>query len=317
MKRLSSKISFGNFSFDYVCEVEVTSSYETLTDTAKIVVPNKLHWKSERLVSGEKPLLKRGDKVKIELGYNEQYQTVFEGYITQIKPDKPVTIICEDEMWLLKQKIVTKSYNQVSLDTLLKDISPMPYEAAKVNLGKFRISKATIAQVLDELGKKYSLRSFVQNGVLKVGFPYIPDVLQQTKDKVFEFKNNIISHDLIYQRAEDMKIRVEGVSILPNNQKIKANAGDPEGDVRTIHKYAMTQADLQKFCEAEVKRLKFEGYRGKFVTFGEPYVKVTDQIILKDNEFPDREGRYLVKSMTYKFGMNGYRQEVEPSLKVS
>ncbi len=316
MKRLSSKISFGTYLFNYVCDVEVTSSYETLTDTAKIVVPNKLHWKTEKLVSGDKPLLKRGDKVKIELGYNENYQTVFEGYITEIKPDKPVTIICEDEMWILKQKVVTKSYNQVSLETLLKDISPIPYQAAKVNLGKFRISKATIAQVLDELRKKYSLRAFVQGGVLKVGFPYIPDVVAQVSEKFFVFQENIVSHDLIYQRAEDMKIRVEGISILPNNKKLKANGGDADGDVRTIHKYAMSQADLQTFCDAEAKRLKFEGYRGKFVSFGEPFVKVTDFVTLKDSEFPDRAGKYLVKSMTYKFGMNGYRQEIEPSIKV-
>ena len=316
MKRLSSKIQLGNFLFDYVCEVEVRSSYETLTDTCTIKVPNKLHWKSKKLVAGDNPLLKKGDKVIVELGYNEKYQTVFEGYITDIKPDKPVTIICEDEMWILKQKVVTKSYANVSLSTLLADISPMPFEAAKVNLGKFRISKATVAQVLDTLRKDYGLRAFVQNGVLKVGFPFIPDVATQTEKRVFHFQENIISHDLIYQKESDTKIKVEGVSILPNNKKEKVEVGDPDGELRTIHKYAMNKADLQKFCEAEVKRLKFEGYRGSFVSFGEPFTKVTDYITLKDNEFPEREGKYLVKAITYKFGLNGYRQEVEPSLKV-
>ncbi len=317
MRRLSSKIQLGKFLFDYVCEVEVQSSYETLTDTCTIKVPQRLHWRTQKLVAGSTPLLKKGDKVKVELGYNERYNTVFEGYITGIKPDKPITILCEDAMWLLKQKVVTKSYAKVSLSTLLMDISPLPFEAARVNLGKFRISKATVAQVLDTLRKDYGLRAFVQNGVLKVGFPFIPDVARQVGQRLFSFQENIISHDLIYQKEDDIKIRVNGISIMPNNKKEKVQAGDTEGELRTIHKYAMSKADLQKFCEAEVKRLKFEGYRGKFTTFGEPFTKVTDYIRLQDSEFPERAGDYMVKSMTYKFGQGGYRQEIEPSLKVS
>ena len=101
MLRLNSKITFTSKAtgdeivFDFVNNVEINTSYENLTDTAKITLPRKLNFDGKPIVVGVTSLFKRGDKVKIELGYFPNLRTVFNGYIgliTQKKGNKPSII---------------------------------------------------------------------------------------------------------------------------------------------------------------------------------------------------------------------------------
>lgn len=169
--RLRSKITVGRQSvnqliFDYVCEVEVSSSWENLTDTAKITLPNKLKFQGQNLASGSQALFKKGNYVKIELGYAgtliESVNTVFDGYISAIKPDSPLVLECEDAMWLLKQRSITKSWKSVSVKQLLTEIQPLVFDCDDITLGQFRVTRVTSAQILDELKDKYGLYSWVK-----------------------------------------------------------------------------------------------------------------------------------------------------------
>ncbi|UVP09466.1 hypothetical protein NXW52_16290 [Bacteroides ovatus] len=63
-----------------------------------------------------KELLSAGDQVKIELGYDSNLYTEFEGYISLIGWGVPVTIRCEDEMYNLKRKTVSYSAKNVTLE---------------------------------------------------------------------------------------------------------------------------------------------------------------------------------------------------------
>ncbi len=47
--------------------------------------------------------LKRGDEVSVWLGYDDDLQLVFKGYILQKGFKAPLVIKCEDEMFQLKQ----------------------------------------------------------------------------------------------------------------------------------------------------------------------------------------------------------------------
>src|ERR1700751_177803 len=95
--------------YDYVCEIEINKSYETLTDTAKITIPRKLIYKSgspltpenqndqkdyvelpalgdtenTAYVVGADALFKRGAQVKIEIGFYPNLKTRFNGYISK------------------------------------------------------------------------------------------------------------------------------------------------------------------------------------------------------------------------------------------
>ena len=72
-----------------------------LTDSAEIVLPRRIKYFAGKDL---KELLSAGDQVKIELGYDSNLYTEFEGYISLIGWGVPVTIRCEDEMYNLKRK---------------------------------------------------------------------------------------------------------------------------------------------------------------------------------------------------------------------
>ena len=71
MLRLQSKITFTSKTdgteivFDFVNEVEIETSYENLTDTAKITIPRKLNFDGKPIAVGVDSIFKRGDSVKI------------------------------------------------------------------------------------------------------------------------------------------------------------------------------------------------------------------------------------------------------------
>lgn len=315
--RLRSKITVNQFVFDYVCEVEVSSSWENLTATAKITLPNKLKFQGRNLASGSQALFKKGDYVKIELGYAgrliESVNTVFEGYISAIKPESPLVLECEDAMWLLKQSSITKSWKSVSVKQLLSEIQPLVFDCDDITLGQFRVTRVTAAQILDELKDKYGLYSWVRNGKLISG--KVGTWLGGNKRK-FVFQEDIVSSELQYLRKEDIKIKVKAISIMPNNTKIEVEFGDTDGELRTLNYYNLSKADLEKVAKKEAERLRYEGYRGSFTSFLLPQVQHGDTVILEDKKFPDRKGSYLVKSVTTTFGQGGGRQKIEIDRKV-
>jgi hypothetical protein len=311
--RLIGKISIGQYFFDYVNEVEVNSSWENLTDTAKITLPKKLSFKNKPLANGADALFKKGDKVKIELGYAgkllETLNTVFEGYISAIKPNVPFTIECEDAMWLLKQSTVTKSWKSVSLKALLFDtVNGLDVIADDIELGQFRVTRVTPAQILQELKEKYGLYSWVRDGKLYCG--KVGSLLNANIRK-FVFQEDVISADLAYLRKNDIKIKVKGISILPNNTKIEVEEGDSDGELRTFNYYNLKEADLRKVVKEDAARLRYEGYKGNFESFLLPFVRHGDIALLDDLLLPDRKGKYLIKSVNTTFGQGGGRQKIE------
>ena len=161
MLRLQSKITFTSKTdgteivFDFVNEVEIETSYENLTDTAKITIPRKLNFDGKPIAVGVDSIFKRGDSVKIELGYFPDLRTVFEGYISKVNPKTPIVLECEDKMFILKTTIISKySKTSVTLKNLLTDIIGDVVEfrtLLDVELGSFKVSNASVAKVLDTL----------------------------------------------------------------------------------------------------------------------------------------------------------------------
>lgn len=307
-----TEITIGKFVFDFCCEVKINSSYKNLTDTAKIVIPKKLAWQNTPLTKGETSPLKRGMPVKIRLGYGEEMPTEFEGYVTKIGMQTPLEIECEDKMWFLKQSTITsKIYANVSLSTLLKDILPAGIEYVcnqEIQLGKFRISKATPAMVLDELKKTYLLYSFFRGGKLYVGQAFW---LELRKEHKLDFVENIVDggKNLSFQKAEDTKIKVKAISMLPNNTKIEIEEGDPDGATRTLHYYNKSEALLRQIAKTEIETLKYTGLSGKVEALGLPSIQHGDYVTFFDENNEDRDGdTYRIEAVEIGMGMSGYRR---------
>lgn len=296
MLTINARARIGDYEFPYVKSVEISSSYENLTDTCEITVPRKVVHEGQIITNGES-LFAVGDKVTVTAGYDGNTEVIFSGYVARIKPHANITFSCEDPMWLMKQKSYTFSGKNETLKSVLSRISPTPYEAIDANLGRIRFSDRTGAYILKELRDTYGLYSWFRAGVLYSGLAYR---VEGRKGAKMVFSENIINpDDLWFRKKEDIKLNIKAISIKPDNTKEEISFGDPEGEVRTIHLYNVSKADLQSRAQAEIDRIQRDGWTGQIKTLGQPTLRHGDVVSLVDNTNPDRNGKYLVKSIDY------------------
>jgi hypothetical protein len=346
------------FTFDFVTEGEVYSSWQNLTDTARLVFPKNIYfkdesgnnysWQGKNIIEGNNtpPIIMRGDKVKIEWGYyynvdsDYHYQTesntIFEGYISRIFNRMPIEIECEDNMWKLKQVAAPSKLfraSQYNLQTMLTELTSKTgftiNSDATTNVGDIRTGGETVAQVLDRLQRDYRLESYFRGDELRCsGIVYYPDYTE----KVFQFQQNIIGDQLEYRRLDDIKIGVKAYSVnefeISGKKKkkrlsvfvtkdVKSTEEGFDGEKRTLYFWNVTsENDLAKKAQDRLNRLYYEGFFGSFESFGFPFVKHGDHAIIRDNILPERNGTYKIKAVTYRFGMGGYRQDIEIDIRV-
>ena len=317
MYRLTAKIEIAgtkNWTLDKVTEVEITLDTEQLTDTCKITLPKRIKWDGEI----DTPV-RRGDAVKVWLGYDDDLQLAFTGYIRDVGFKTPIVLMCEDEMFKLKQQAtVKKAYKSVSIETLLKEqgISYKVNVMGEQSLGQYRVTADTVAALLGHLHEN-GIRSFFRN---EDGEPVLYcGVLFERDDRltqVFATGVNIISdQSLEQQQAENIRLRVKAISLMPNNKKIKVEVGDADGEHRTLHTYNKTESELKAWAEQEIKRLKRDGLKGSFTTFGAKLVDKLTAIGIKiDGE---KKGVYQVKKNIIKYGTGGFRQEITLGARLS
>jgi hypothetical protein len=319
MLKLENTIQIGTQSFDYVNELEVVSTWDKLTDTATIRLPKKARFEKDgeiiaNLISGENPLFKRGLSCYIDSGYSGQSARRFEGYLSKIIPDSPLKLELQDSMYLLKQKTI-KAYSKegLTLKTLLKDITKGIIEVEinqNFTIGKYAITTATIAQVLEHLRKNYGVVSYIRDNKLQSGFAYPLQQIDNVKIVEINIDNvGIDISDLYYNRDDDERIKIKAISIYPDNTRSEIIEGDTDGGERTQYFYNLSVEDLKIQAKERLKKIKFTGYKGSFTTFINPIIRHGDAVkIISDK--PDREGVYMVKKVVTRSGVEGGRQTV-------
>lgn len=311
MLKLCAKIEIKGdktWVFEKITACEIVRDSEALTTTCKLILPRKVKWKGET----SNPI-KRGDKISVWLGYDDNLQLAFTGYVLRKGFKAPIEIFCEDEMFMLKQTpCVKKSYKNVDIHTLLKE-QGLPYDKkvlGEQNIGQYRVNFENVAELLAHL-KENNIRTFFR---LEDGKPvlYCGVLFDHGNEmrQVFATGVNIISDSsLDEQKAEDVKIKLKVVSLQPDNKKkIKVEIGDPDGEKRTLHCYGKTEAEAKAWGEQELERLKRDGLTGSFQTFGHVLLDVLDVIGIKiDGE---RKGKYQVHKNTITYGSSGFRQDI-------
>jgi hypothetical protein len=311
MLKLSARIEITGekkWVFEKIAACEIVRDSDALTTTCKLTLPRKVKWKGE----ASNPI-KRGDKISVWLGYDDNLQLAFSGYVLRKGFKAPIEIFCEDEMFMLKQTpCVKKSYKNVDIQTLLKEQN-LPYDIkvlGEQNIGQYRANFETVAELLAHL-KENNIRTFFRiednKPVLYCGvlFDHGNEMRQ-----VFATGVNIISDSsLDEQKAEDVKIKLKVVSLQPDNKKkIKVEVGDADGEKRTLHCYGKTEAEAKAWGEQELERLKRDGLTGSFQTFGNVLLDVLDVIGIKIDG--KRKGKYQVAKNTITFGSGGFRQDI-------
>jgi len=311
MKRLKANITVGQYVFRGVFAISIESSFDKLMQISTIEINRKVRWQGKNIFLGESGLLKRGDRVVVESGYSKNTETVFEGYLNAVDTGIPVRLECQDNSYLLKTNPITKSFENASLGDVLAEILPqgIEYKNRDVDIGQLRLNNTTPLQVLDGLKKGYGVYSFFRDGVLYSGLPFWTDYQQE---HVFNFQRNIISDsELKFRKKEDIKYKVRYISIKRDNSRQQYDAGDDDGLLRTYYAYNANITKLKELADAKLRVLKYDGFTGSFLAFGEPRVQQGDLVNITDEKYPEKDGRYLVRSVRYVFGMGGIRQKIE------
>jgi len=206
----------------------------------------------------------------------------------------------------------------------------------------------TLATFLAKLKKDAFIFTYFRGDTLRVGRSVYIDAEAQTK--TFEFQNNIISSDLSFKRKDDMVLsavasnhiqeqtgttkdgkakiknsRIEVLVTLQNDKVISkvVKSGDKpdpntDGERRTFtFLEAKSEADLIRLATEALKKYYYSGLKGKFTTFGTPYVQFGDQCQIINNKLPEQNGVYKIKGVEYSGGVEGMRQIIQLDYKVN
>lgn len=316
MQYLSCHITLANrWHFKSVNEISISETMDSLTDTAKLILPRKIRWKERALVQ-DKPL-KRGEKVSIELGYNGQLHQVFTGFIRNIAYEDQLIINCENQMFELKKAPVKPQVVQGKLQQLIAKIVPSAvrlYPAPDHNsyIGIYRITESSVAKELANLKKQYNLQIFFLQDQLFIGWlrPHKPEVKAR-----FLWQKNIIESELSYQDAEDAQILIKATALNAKGKRIQLQYGEQGGEERSLFMQNATKESLKAKAKQFHEKLKKPRYQGKFTSFGEPIVNKGDSVYLEGKD--GNKGTYLVKQVERNFGRAGYRQIISLDYQIS
>lgn len=320
MLRLTSKITFvlsglRKIKVPFCTNVDVVSSINNFTDTAKITLPQKLKVNDDLLHNK----VKKGDKVIVELGYDDDLDVVFTGYIKSIEKNNPVVYNCENEAWKLKQiNLPKQTHSKLSIEEFCKKhLSDYELEIADFSLGEVRINEdVTLASVFDYFMNNYPVKFFFRDDVFVGVLPGSMSLKSGRVNEIaFEVGTNIIDDNTTYTEADDVNLQIIAKSVLKNNTKLESkrpqNATDAE--VRTFYcPTATNQKELDAFAEKMLLEYKVDTIEGDIVCFGKPFVRKLDIVKYYNNDSPDKHGsRFVVEEVNYSFGQSGYRQKIK------
>lgn len=312
MYKLDYEITIGTYQLQALEKVTIETSQELLSDACRISVPGMIAGVAIQI----EDKVKRGDKVTVKLGYNGALETEFEGYLKAIYPDSPMVLECEDSAYLFRKSVASKILKNVSvsaiLEYVLSQVNPQlkdPFKLVSDISGNsykwdsFVVHNATGFEVLDKLRKESGLMIYVKGNQLHYHLAYT----QKAGNVIYDFAENIeSSNDLKYVRAQDVKVNVKVVGRTKKGAKIDGEAGESGGDTITLQRPTISdKATLENIAREELKKLSYDGYRGEIRGWLVPYCSTGFAAIVRDHDYPAREGKYYVVGTKVEFSQAG------------
>ena len=324
MLRLNSQVTVGNFRLPAITDIRIESSQNLLLDFASIEF-----FGSKKDTKGKKILdfIKNGDKVEIKLGYNDNLNTYFKGFLTQIATggDK-VRLDCLDEGYAYANLSTTKYYNvkKTTFKKLLNTIAPtIPLNVVDAEIGDWEIQKdVQIFEVIDEIKNKIGVFPYFRDGILTMG------VVDINATFTADFQKNCPS------TGEDNKLEVsfglnagahvKGVSRGISNNKTTiitsyySDAGvtssKPNGTtIGTVEIPNLKLSELNELLKLKYESLNTKGLVGEITTYGEPLIKHGMICKIKDIYRSDINGNQVyINTVNTVFNASyGFKQKIQ------
>ncbi|GAA3773627.1 hypothetical protein [Flavobacterium ginsengiterrae] len=269
------------YEFTYVKNVEISSSYKSLTDTATIVMPKKVFTDTKSFdlnlftkANGEEKTIhdffKVENFIEIFLGYDDDYKPAFRGYITGVQSDVNAVITCQDAMYAFKKvKAVKNNDVQDKKDNLnfvavnpaanvdsfnpktffekrIKELNlPFKVNALDENLGNIVISRNhSLAQVFEMLKDK-GIYTYFKTEITGPVLTITNNPQQHTANELSGFiDRNFIKSPLAGSLVK--KLINEGLNLLSSqlNKAVQSVAGGFSGRVNLRFRYNIIEDKL-------------------------------------------------------------------------
>jgi hypothetical protein len=319
MMSMEYKIKIGKYRLGCVDSVRIRKSVESLSDTAEIVLPATYINKSIDIESK----LKEGDIVTIELGYDDHLQTEFNGYLNTITTDdSSVKLECEDDIYLFRKEVRNKEMKNVSLLSLLQyvisEIDKSYILACDYDFkyDKFVIKDVNAWDILKKVQDETKANIYFKDKTLHVHPQY--KEIANTAVVTFDFARNVEKSSLKYKKADQRKYFVEVESVGRDGKRIVVTVGKQGGERRSIKVYGITdKASLTKRGEQELQQIVYTGFEGNFTGWLVPYCQPTYKILLRDSEYPYKNGVYYVVSTEVNFSSQGGERIISIGKKIN
>ena len=297
--------------FSYANSINVKTSRDNLTDTAEIKVPRKMFWRGKPLYDFIAP----GDSVCIKLGYAEMgnIETVFNGYLKSVETSTETTIKCENAMRLLKTiEVKAEIIKNFDLRAWVGKYTDMEVvQPDNTDFGTVTVQKQSLAQALDKIMKDFPyLKCYFDDH--KLTFVINDKGGNQNRTHIFDPTRNMISDEITYTRAEDVKIAVKAVHINKDGTKLEYTHPKDTTDceVRTWLCPSATNIDeLKAMAINKQQEWVMDKVEGNITAFGLPFVRKNDIVKMCNPLKKEIDGkRFLVSGVDYNFTQQGYRQ---------
>lgn len=322
MYQLNWDINFKNKEGDWklaiLAECEIEKSVKNLSDTATIILP-EAHMNKVLKVQDS---IQRGDQVTIKLGYDADLVTEFEGYVKEIiTNDSSLKIKCEDALFLFRKGVPNKQFKKVTVlqlaQYLVKNVDPSYKIICDYNIvyDKYTIFKAEAIDVLAKIQEETGADIFfdTKNKELHIH----PAYTRKGGEADYSMQHNIETSSMEYKSADDRKVEITVESVGLDGKTIKTTVGHTGGEKITKKVGRMSKNAIKIIADTEYKNRMAPGYEGSFDAWLIPYVEPSYTVGYYDADYPSRDGRYYVESVTVKFSENGGVRSITPSIKLS
>lgn len=299
-------------------ECEIIASVDNLADTATIVLPESVM----NLVLNFEDKIIRGTEVLIKMGYDDDLQTEFIGYVQDItNSDNSLKILCEDALFLFRVGVKDVELKPTSIakiaQYILNEIDPSftLVSTYDINYEKFTIHQATGYDVLKKIQSETKANIFfnTEKKELHIHPPY----LEKGGEVFYSMQKNIENSSLEFKNKLDTKVEVTVESTDTKGNVHKVVSGTTGGHKITLKVGAMDEASMEKIANAEVLKNSAPGYEGSFDTWLIPFVKPTYSARIKDEDYPDKTGYYYIKSVITNLSEAGGKRTITPGIKLS
>lgn len=310
--------------FSGVNDMRIRHSVKSYINTAFFKIPTSARLKQGTTITNNVELsakFNRGDKITIQLGYNDKMFREFVGFISNVNFTTPLEIECEGYSFQLRNKIVNKTFAKGStLRSVLEELVKGTDITLSNAIPQIKLSTALVvpnksaAQVLDHIKDTLKLTTYFREKELYCGL----ESTENLTNVVYRLGwNTIRDGGLRYKHADQTRVKVVLKTLEKEGGKTIYTCGDADGEIHEHVVHLAEKESLKTLGENFLKKLKYTGYEGTLTAFLQPNCQHGWSADIQDKKYPEREGKYFVVSVEVIYYTGGARRIVELSYKLS